>query len=272
MGRRNAFLLILAAGCGRAPSGDLNAKAVDRITQSLLPPVRMANTPSPKYQLADRMALYQVPGISIAVVDSGRIVWAQGFGLKEAGTADSVQPTTRFQAASISKPVAVTAMLRLAEEGKLNLDQDVNSYLTSWKVPENRHTRQHKVTLRRIVSHSAGLTVHGFPGYRSIDTLPSVPEILEGKKPANTGAVRVDTTPGSLWRYSGGGTTVMQLILTDVTGEPFAALVKRLVLEPAGMTNSSYDQPLAAALVASAAAAHERDGSVTPGKSHTYPE
>jgi CubicO group peptidase (beta-lactamase class C family) len=177
-----------------------------------------------------------------------------------------------FQAASISKPVAATAMLRLVEEGKLNLDQDVNAYLTSWKVPENQFTAQHKVTLRRLASHSAGLTVHGFPGYKPIDSIPSVPQILDGTKPANTGPVRVDTTPGSRWRYSGGGTTVMQLVMMDVTGEPFAAILQRLVLAPAGMTHSTYEQPLPEPRRGAAAVARERDGSVTPGKFHVYPE
>jgi CubicO group peptidase (beta-lactamase class C family) len=246
--------------------------AIARVTAGLLPPVAVAGSPSAKYSLSDRMAFHKVPGVSIAVVDSGQIVWAKGFGVKETGTTDSVTPTTMFQAASISKPVAATAMLRLVEDGKLNLDQDVNVYLTSWKVPENKYTKVHKPTLRRIVSHNAGFTVHGFPGYAAGDSLPTVPQILDGKKPANTGPVRIDTTPGMLWRYSGGGITVEQLAMMDVTGEPFAALVKRLVLDPVGMTNSTYEQPFPEALRSQSSAAHEKDGTMTPGRWHTYPE
>src|ERR1041385_6147697 len=104
------------------------------------------------------MAAHHVPGVSIAVIDSGRIVWARAFGVKEAGTADSVTSQTLFQAASISKPVAATAMLRLVEQGKLSLDENVNDYLKSWKLPVNKYTAREKVTLRRIVSHNAGLT------------------------------------------------------------------------------------------------------------------
>jgi CubicO group peptidase (beta-lactamase class C family) len=272
MGRRGLLWTLVLVGCVRAPSDNSHSAAVERIGTSLRPLVVVANSPPVTYRLTDRMAHYHTPGISIAVVDSGRLVWARGFGVKETGTTDSVTDTTMFQAASISKPVSATAMLRLVDEGKLNLDQDVNAYLTSWKVPDSPFTAQHKVTLRRLASHAAGLTVHGFPGYKPSDSIPSVPQILDGAKPANTAPVRVDTVPGSRWRYSGGGTTVMQLAMMDVTGEPFAAILKRLVLDPAAMTHSTYEQPLPAALRRNAATAHERDGSVTPGKWHVYPE
>ncbi len=272
---RRVALVVGFAGlsaCSSSGSSDPAAAAVERIAAGLRPPVALANAPPVRYPLAERMARYQVPGISIAVVDSGRLVWARGFGVKEAGTADSVTETTLFQAASISKAVAATAMLKLVEAGKLNLDENVNSFLTSWKVPESRFTSLHKVTLRRIASHNAGLTVHGFPGYRAGDSLPTVVQILDGKKPANTGPVRVDTTPGAIWRYAGGGTTVMQLAMMDVTGEPFAAVAKRLVLDPIGMANSTFEQPLPESLRGQAAAAHEAAGTMTPGRWHTYPE
>ncbi len=225
------------------------------------------------WTLAERMAHYKLPGISIAVVDSGRIVWARGIGLKVAGEPDSITPTTLFEAGSISKPVAQTAMLRLVEQGRLALDSNVNVYLKSWKLPDNKFTAREKVTLRRIASHNAGLTVHGFPGYASTDTLPTVPEVLDGKKPrANTEPVRVDTFPGAIWRYSGGGTTIMQMVLMDVTGTPFPALLTELVLDPAGMTNSTYEQPIPAARIAETSGAHNAVGSLIPGRWHVYPE
>jgi CubicO group peptidase (beta-lactamase class C family) len=183
-----------------------------------------------------------------------------------------VTVTTLFEAGSISKPIAATAMLQLVEDGRLDLDADVNRYLTSWKVPENRFTAQEKVTLRRLVSHNAGLTVHGFPGYKTTDSIPTVPQILDGVKPANTAAVRVDTFPGAISRYSGGGTTVMQLLLSDVTGEPFPVLAKRLVFDPSGMTSSTYEQPLPDALRGRESAAHGPTGAMIPGRWHIYPE
>jgi CubicO group peptidase (beta-lactamase class C family) len=210
--------------------------------------------------------------VSIAVVEGGRIAWARGFGVKEAGGRDSVTDATLFQAASISKPVAATTTLRLVERGTLDLDADVNRYLASWKVPENRFTAREPVTLRRILSHSAGLTVHGFPGYRAGDPLPTVAQVLDGIEPANTAAVRVDTLPGAVGRYSGGGTTVQQLLLTEVTGRPFPELMRDLVLAPAGMTRSTYEQPLPPPREGEAAHAHDRDGRPIPGRWHAYPE
>jgi CubicO group peptidase (beta-lactamase class C family) len=245
---------------------------IDRVVGGLRPPVEINGKPATRWTLADRMANYKVPGVSIAVIQDGRIAWARGFGVKEVGKPDPVTPATLFQAASISKPVAATAMLRLVERGTLNLDTNVNHYLKSWKVPDNKFTTTEKVTLRRIVSHTAGLTVHGFPGYATTDPIPTVVQVLDGVKPANTGPVRVDTTPGAIERYSGGGTTIMQLLLTDVTGKPFPALMQELVLGPVGMTSSTYEQPIPAARAPEAARAHNQEGKEIPGGWHVYPE
>src|SRR6201987_4852087 len=98
-------------------------------------------------------------------------------------------------------------MLALVQEGKLSLDEDVNQKLKSWKVPENEFTREQKVTLRRLMSHSAGLTVHGFPGYAVDEPIPTLTQIFNGEKPANTAPIRVDFVPGTKDRYSGGGIT-----------------------------------------------------------------
>jgi len=159
------------------------------------------------------------------------------------------------------------------EEGKLSLDEDVNGKLTSWKVPENEFTKEQKVTLRRLLTHSAGLTVHGFPGYASDEPVPTVVQVLDGvKPPANTAAVRVDTEPGKIWRYSGGGFTVMQLLLTDVTGRAFPELMSEWVLKPAGMTHSTYQQPLPNEKVGQEATPYRGSGEAVKGGPHTYPE
>lgn len=228
------------------------------------PPVRTT--------LDERMRRYGVPGTSIAVAVGGRIVWAAGFGVKAADESDRVTTETLFQAASISKPVAATAMLRLVEQGVLDLDADVNRYLRTWKVPANGFTTLAPVTLRRIVSHSAGLTVSGFPGYAREDSLPTLPQILSGTRPANTGPIQADTIPGAIERYSGGGTTVMQLLLEDVTGRAFPDVLQELVLVPAGMTRSAYTQPLPAARHNEAATGHFPTGQPRPTRWHTYPE
>jgi CubicO group peptidase (beta-lactamase class C family) len=270
-----SIIILLAAGCksvDKSLPAEPDPARIERVLTGLRGPVQVQGVPAATMTLAERMAHYKVPGVSIAVIDSGRIVWARGLGVKEAGTADSVTSATLFQAASISKPVTATAMLRLVEEGTLSLDENVNAYLKSWQLPDNPFTATEKVTLRRIASHSAGLTVHGFPGYDADSAVPTVAQVLDGARPANTAPVRVDTLPGSLWRYSGGGSTIMQLAMMDVSGQPFAALMERLVLTPAGMTASTYEQPLPESRAAEAARGHRPDGAMLHGRWHTYPE
>jgi len=245
---------------------------IDRIFHGLRPPVTIKDRPPVYWTLAERMAALHVPGVSIAIIDEGRVIWAGGFGIKERGTTAPVTTSTLFQAQSISKPVAATAMLRLVETGQLSLDEDVNGYLKSWKVPTNSFNSQEKVTLRRIVSHSAGLTVGGFGGYRLGDPIPTLLQILNGEKPANSPPIRVDTVPGSISRYSGGGYLVMQQLLIDVTGESFPALMKRLVLEPARMNLSTLEQPLPESRRKQAASGHDGEGLVMRGKWPIHPE
>jgi CubicO group peptidase (beta-lactamase class C family) len=221
--------------------------------------------------LGDRMAHYSVPGVALALIVDHRIAAETAYGVREAGRSDPVTAATRFQACSISKPVAVLAMLRLVEQGTLDLDADVNDVLTSWRVPPSA-SWQPRVTLRQIASHSAGLTVGGFPGYARGAPLPTLTEILTGRAPANTPGIRVDTLPGVELRYAGGGTTVLQQVLVDVTGRPFAELMRDLVLEPLGMSRSGYLQPLPEELHAEAATAHGTDGVPVEGGWHVYPE
>lgn len=270
--RRFLLMPLLLAACQpTAVQPDHDAR-IQRVIANLQGPVAVAGEAPAAMALQERMTYHRVPGVSIAVVDGGKLAWTGGFGVREAGASDSVTPETRFQAASISKPVAVTGMLRFVDAGRLDLDADVNTYLTSWQVPTSPFMATEKVTLRRLASHSAGLTVHGFPGYAADSALPSVVQVLDGVRPANTGPVRVDTIPGARWRYSGGGTTVLQLVLSDVTGAAFTDVMAEQVLIPLGMRHSSYAQPLPVEWHAVAAHGHRGDGTMVPGRWHTYPE
>lgn len=222
-------------------------------------------------ELAADVEKFQVPGVSWAVIDGGELVDTGCAGVVQAGESAAVVPGTLFQACSISKPVAVFAMLRLVDRGLLGLDEDVNHRLTSWQIPPTGHW-QPVVTLRQLASHSAGLTVHGFPGYRQGTALPTTVQILDGTAPTNTFGVRVDIVPGTQFRYAGGGTVVLQQLLEDVTGTPFRQLARELVLEPLGMSDSDYAQPLPPALHDKAATAHDELGRPIPGRWHSYPE
>ena len=165
--------------------------------------------------LAGLMAKYGVPGVSIGVINEGMLEWAHGYGLREAGQPKPVTPDTLFQVCSISKPVTALAVLRLVQEGRLDLDEDVNRYLTSWQVPPNGGW-QPRVTLRQLLSHGAGLSQHGFLGYHRRAPLPTTRQVLDGEPPANSGPARVNAIPGTQFRYSGGGTTVVQQLPVDV--------------------------------------------------------
>src|SRR6516164_6025847 len=218
------------------------------------------------------MATFKVPGLSMAVIDNYQIVLKRTYGVTDAGSNKPVTTATLFQAGSISKPVAATGALVLVAQGKLSLDEDVNLKLKSWKVPENEFTKTERVTLRRLMSHTAGLTVHGFPGYDVDAPLPTLVQIFNGEKPANTAPIRVDTVPGTQERYSGGGVTIEQQLMIDVTGKPFPAFMHEAVLDKIGMTDSSYEQPLPPSWAARTAGGTDGDGKPVHGRWHIYPE
>lgn len=222
--------------------------------------------------VAAEMRAHHIIGLSLAIIDGGKIVRAKGYGFTDKEGKTPVTSSTLFLAGSISKSVAAVGALHLVEQGRLSLDEDVNARLRSWKVPENEFTKQQKVTLRRILSHTAGLTVRGFPGYRATSPVPSLTQVLDGVKPANTPAIRVDLVPGSKWRYSGGGYTVMQEMLIDVTGQPFPKYMRATVLKPFGMNDSTYEQPLPETERSRAAAGHYINGNEVEGRRHVYPE
>jgi CubicO group peptidase (beta-lactamase class C family) len=218
------------------------------------------------------MDVYNVPGISVTVFDDFHLAWAKTYGVKEAGKPQPVTLDTLFQAGSISKPVSAMAVMHFVDKNVLSLDADINSELRSWKVPENEFTAKEKVTLRRLLSHSAGLTVHGFPGYAVGEKTPTLIQVLDGAKPANTLPVRVDFVPGSQFRYSGGGTTIVQLTLVDRLEKPFPAIMDETVIGKLGLKNSTYEQPLPPNRAARAASGHRANGNVVEGKWHVYPE
>ncbi len=260
-----------SAGKGRPAAREDVGKRIERVENSLMPGVLVAGEAT-GMKLADRMAHYKVPGVSVAVINDGKIEWARSYGVAEAGSDRVVSVDTLFQAASISKPVAALGALRLVEQGKLSLDEDVNIRLRSWHVPESDFTKTKKVTLRGLLSHTAGTTVHGFRGYAEGEQVPTLVELLNGGKPANSAAVRPDIEPGSRWRYSGGGISIAQQLIIDVTGKPFPEFMRATVLSPLGMKQSTYEQPLPKSRAFHAASGHQAAGTAVKGKWHTHPE
>lgn len=226
----------------------------------------------PRWTLTERMKHYHVNGISIAVINDFKIDWARGYGWADSGEHRPVDIRTLFQAGSISKSLNAVGVLALAQKGKLDLYHDINQYLSSWKFPYDSLSKGKKITVANLLSHTAGLTVHGFPGYQIGDTIPELQQVLDGKRPANTAAVRSQFEPSLRFQYSGGGTTISQLIVQDLTREPYVKYMSETVLSALGMDNSSYNQPPAKDKRNQLATAYYNDGKEVKGKYHIYPE
>ena len=230
----------------------------DEIATMLRSRTSVVGRPVGRSTLGARMDALHVPAVSVAALHDGEVT-ARAWG---------AEPSTLFQAASISKPVAAVGVMRLVSDGVLELDAKVNALLTSWQLPGGD-----EVTVRHLLCHAGALTVHGFPGYtRGVDTIPTTVQILDGVPPANTDPVRVDGTPGEAFRYSGGGSTVLQLLVSDVTGEPFADVMRRCILDPLELASSTYEQPLPDDLHALAAHGHHQDGAEIQGSWRIHPE
>jgi CubicO group peptidase (beta-lactamase class C family) len=266
------FLLIVPLViCG---SVDAAAAATEQriadIEKSVLPALVIKGQTAPVVTLAARMEQLKVPAVSVAVFNGGKIEWTRAYGYADKERRVRATRETLFEAGSISKAVTAVAALQLVERGVLDLDANVNEQLKSWHLPDNHFTARHKVTLHNILNHTAGTTVWGFPGYARTDKIPSPVEVLEGK--GNTEAVRVWKEPDQSWRYSGGGYTIMQVLMTDVTGRSFPDLMHDSVLKPLGMRSSTFEQPLPDEWQARAASGYNPEGVKVPGGWHVYPE
>jgi CubicO group peptidase (beta-lactamase class C family) len=243
---------------------------IKRVERGLLPPVLIKGDAS--WSIEERMKHWKVPGLSIAVVKDFKVEWARSYGVKDIETKEPVTTETLFQAGSISKPVAAMVALKRVQDGKISLDEDINNKLQTWKLPDNEFTAKKKVTLANLLSHTAGLTVHGFPGYAAGEKIPTLPQVLDGIEPANTAAVRVNMEPGTRFRYSGGGTTIAQLAIMDIEKKPYPQIAEETVLGPLKMSNSTYSQPLPDIWRRKVASGHRGDGALVAGKIHVYPE
>src|SRR5687768_14289331 len=223
--------------------------------------------------IAELMARFNVPGVSIAVIRDQQIHWAKGYGIADVVTGAPVDTGTVFQAASMSKPVAAMGVLRAVQDGLFTLDDDVNKILKSWKLVGGEFTKQRPVTPRMLTSHTSGLgDGFGFPGYDPSGAIPTVVQILEGHASSNVGVLFMERPPMTLMEYSGGGVTLMQQALSDARKRPFADIMRDDVLRPLGMTRSTYENPLPASFDRNAARAHSRDGKSMGSKWHVYPE
>ena len=225
-----------------------------------------------QYELAERMSFYKVNGLSIAVIHNYQLEWARGYGLADLSEHRPVTTQTLFQAASISKSLNAVGILKLVQEGRLSLNDDINRYFKTFRFTTDSIANYKKITIGNLLSHTAGLTVHGFSGYEAGDSIPTIVQVLRGQRPANNEPVRSQYAPGLKVEYSGGGIAISQLIVDDVTHEAYDRYQWNNVLEPLGMVRSFYTQPPPENKIPILATGYRVDGREIKGKFHIYPE
>jgi CubicO group peptidase (beta-lactamase class C family) len=264
-------LTLLAIGLPAA------APAQTRTAADYIAAIERAQSAGPndlgRLTIAELMARFNVPGVSIAVIRDQQIHWAKGYGIADVETGAPVNTETMFQAASMSKPVAAMGVLRAVQDGLFTLDDDINKILRSWKLDGGEFTRQRPVTPRMLTSHTSGLgDGFGFPGYEPSDSVPTALHILQGHKRSNVAVLFMERPPMTLMEYSGGGVLLMQQALSDARKRPFADIMRDDVLHPIGMTRSTYEQPLPQSFDRNAARAHSPDGKSMGAKWYVHPE
>jgi CubicO group peptidase (beta-lactamase class C family) len=267
------FVAYLLVSCGPVDQpdaqSDIDAR-IGRIENGLTELVQINGQPQKKFNISERLDELGIPGLSVAFAKNGEIEWARAYGYADESQNRQMTTDTYLLAGSISKPVAAIRALQLVEDGVFDLDENINTYLSSWQVPDNEFTETEKVTLRRILNHTAGLTVWGFPGYDKGDEIPSVVDVLDGR--GNTDPVRVFQEPGESWMYSGGGYTIMQLAISETESSGFAQSLKTNVLDKISMSASTFENPLPNALHGRAATGYRVNGDEVEGKWPIYPE
>jgi len=266
------FILLFAFISNELIAQSTIDQKIKRIESNLFPLLQIADSVYKPSSIEQRLKELGINGISIAVINNYKLQWAKGYGMADVKSNTPVSPATLFLAGSISKSINALGVLKLVDKKKIDLNKNINEYLRSWKFPEDSFTKSKKISVANLLSHSAGLSVHGFPGYTPGDSIPTVPQILDGKRPANSAAVRSLFEPGIKFKYSGGGTTITQLIVSDVTGLPYENYMQKEVLKPLGMSNSTFKQPYTKGAYTNYSTAYYAGGNEVSGRFHVYPE
>jgi CubicO group peptidase (beta-lactamase class C family) len=223
------------------------------------------------WSIEERMKHYGIPGVSIAVIHNGEIAWTKGYGIMDKESKIPVTEQTLFQAAATSMPVTAYGALRLVEQNKLNLDENINSYLKSWKVPENKFTKEKKVTIRNLLNHSAGIYPRGTGSYSVNEEIPTLVEILNGTSPASNEPVIINKEPNESVRFAYTSYVPIQQMMRDVEGRTFPEIMHKLVLQPLEMNNSTFNQSLTTEQLTKVATGYLQDGSMVKGRKKINP-
>ena len=217
-------------------------KKISEVENNLIPYVPVKNFKT--WNIYDRMKFYNVKGVSIAVIKDFKIDWAKGYGFADTLKNQKVTASTLFSAGSISKFVMAVGALKLVQESKLSLNEPINNYLKTWKINENEWSKSKLVTLQMLLSHTAGTSQTSYFGFTPEKKLPTILEILNGDKIAESRGIVVNSEPGKEFRYSGGGSMISQMAIMDVSDLSFEKYCKLNIFVKLGMKNSTFEQPL----------------------------
>jgi len=238
---------------------------ISMVENGLLPGISFSGVEQQGYNILERMHHYNVPAISIAVIDDGKIVWSKAFGNKEVGTDKKISEESIFQMGSVGKMIAAVTILSLVNKDILNLDEDVNEYLKSWKIPGYEIDKEAKITLRQLLSHTAGVSGRDSCPFRHELPLPTLTGYLKSKN------VKIIRKPGEEFYYSGTGYVIVEQIIEDVTGKEYKEVAKEEVLKPLGMRNTYFQNILPDTLLKRAAFSHHEDGTLYNEKYPIHP-
>ncbi|WP_420318964.1 serine hydrolase [Ekhidna sp.] len=263
------FFLILFQSCTEKSNEDTTAERIKNVETGLTTWVHIAGDST--WSIEERMEHYGIPGVSIAVIDNYEVAWTKAYGVMDKESRTPVTTQTLFQAAATSMPVTAYGALRLAEANDLDLDENINRYLTSWKVPEIEFTKKEKVTIRNLLNHSAGIHPRGTGSYTTDAKTPTLVEILNGTPPASNEPITVNKAPGESVRFAYASYVPIQQMMQDVAGKTFPEIMQEHVLRPLKMNSSAFNQTLTAEQLEKVATGYLQDGSMVKGGRHIYP-
>jgi CubicO group peptidase (beta-lactamase class C family) len=226
--------------------------------------------------LQERMSLFGVPGAGITIFQENQLASTFNLGVEEAGKPLKVTSDTLFHACSMSKMVTSIGILKLVQEGILDLQEEANTYLKSWRVPENQYTNAKKVTISSLLGHQSGfIDLEGsYDVCEQHSPFPTPKELLLGTTKYNSEAAEVKYKPGSEFHYSDTGFTILELIIEDVTGESFSTVMDKLVFAPLGLKSTFFWNGLSkpdGSKGARLTAGHDKFGNVVNGTRAHYP-
>lgn len=208
------------------------------------------------------MTMHGLQGLSIAVIDDYQVSWSREWGVRSVDNGNEIRADTLFNIASIAKPVTATLVAVLAEKSLIDLDEPVSTYLQRWQLPDNEFTRSKEITLRHLLSHTAGTTQHGYEDFYIGDKIPTLVDVLEGSELSATEKLDIDFMPGSQWRYSGGGYVIAQIAVEDHLHQSLAQLAAEHLFRPLNLANTTMLRPDETGFPANTAKAHDENGVV----------